>query len=151
MSPVVDCWKETSTASRSRAASCSVAWGFGFRRTGLWARRPRPRPRPAPRCTWCLVLLGWWRPRYRYAQKTLVRACASSPEISRGGHGATLPGGGGAGARSEPPGPEPQPAVEEGQIENRGAIVSLGGPKGRRFWIWGGAGRRPAVADMAHQ
>jgi hypothetical protein len=33
---------------------------------------------PSPRCT-------WWRP--RYAQKNLVRACASSPEIPRGGHG----------------------------------------------------------------
>ena len=33
---------------------------------------------PSPRCT-------WRRP--RYAQKNLVRACASSPEISRGGHG----------------------------------------------------------------
>jgi hypothetical protein len=32
---------------------------------------------PSPRCT-------WWRP--RYAQKNLVRACASSPEIPRGGH-----------------------------------------------------------------
>jgi hypothetical protein len=39
---------------------------------------------PSPRYT-------WWRP--RYAQKNLIRACASSsPEISRGGHG-ILPSG----------------------------------------------------------
>jgi hypothetical protein len=30
------------------------------------------------------------------------------------------------------------------------ALVSLKGPKGRRFWIWGAPGR-PAVAYMAQQ
>ena len=56
------------------AASCSVVWGFGFRRTGLWAR-----PRPGA-LGGALVM--------RYAQKNLVQAaCASSPGISRGGHG----------------------------------------------------------------
>jgi hypothetical protein len=58
--------KRTSTTSRSIATSCSVARGFGFRHNGLWAR-----PRPGA----------------LYAQKTLARACASSPEISWGGHG----------------------------------------------------------------
>jgi hypothetical protein len=41
---------------------------------------------PSPRWT-------WWRP--RHAQKNLVRACASSPEISRGGHGILPTVGGG--------------------------------------------------------
>jgi hypothetical protein len=58
----------TSIASRSRAASCSVVWG-------VRVSPHRALGALSPRCT-------WWRP--RYAQKNLVRACASSPEISQG-------------------------------------------------------------------
>jgi hypothetical protein len=49
--------------------------------TVVWGVRVSPHralDAPSPRCT-------WRRP--RYAQKNLVRACASSPEISRGGYG----------------------------------------------------------------
>jgi hypothetical protein len=54
--------------------SCFAAWGFGFCRTRRGSGRPPPRR-------------AWRRPRYPQENLVLVRACASSPEISRGGHG----------------------------------------------------------------
>ena len=65
--------------------SCLVAWGFGFCHTGLWAR-----PRPGALGGALVVPRKIWN---------LVRACASSPEIPRGGHG-ILPSFGGRGQGS---------------------------------------------------
>jgi hypothetical protein len=59
---------------------------------------------PSPRCT-------WRRP--RYAQKNLVRACASSPEISRGGHHGILPSN------------HPQPQRQTSSAHERGPGLPL--------------------------
>jgi hypothetical protein len=60
--------------STERAALCCLVLGG----LGVWIPPHGALGAPSPRCT-------WWRP--RYAQKNLARACASSPEISWGGHG----------------------------------------------------------------
>jgi hypothetical protein len=67
-----DCRKETLDASRPRLPL--VLCGLGVR-----LLPHRALGAPSPRC-------AWWRP--RYAQENLARACAcaSSPEIPRGGH-----------------------------------------------------------------
>jgi hypothetical protein len=85
------------TASRSRAASCSVVCGLGVRGSPHRAGCVRALS-PVHTCTLGGALV---KPR-----KKLVRACASSPEISWGGHGLLptknerLPTGKTAGSRS---------------------------------------------------
>ena len=100
---------------------------------------------PSPRCT-------WWRP--RYAQKNLVRACASSPEISRGGHG-ILPRPRWAGSGSEPRGPGsrgPQPPTHP--LAHRGAWrrrAERGSSALCTALTWGhGDGAHGALWQVAH-
>jgi hypothetical protein len=65
------CWNRKLDCERA-ALCCRVLCGLGVR-----VSPHRALGAPSPQYT-------WWRP--RYDQKTLIRACASSPEISRGGH-----------------------------------------------------------------